>query len=145
MKQHTESALRAAIDANGPTYLEALDRLHPGRGEKGRILTTVFLSKAALSIRLGKQPPFPEVPEDLARRVRGTHPITLNWGPDFADRFTASEAESLWERFKPLDKLLRSEAEQFVPGFQSGPMIYHFNDMPTDYTTSDFIAGWDST
>ena len=54
------------------------------------------------------------------------------------------EAESLWERFKPLDALLRSEAEQFVPGFQSGPMIYHFNDMPTDYTTSDFIAGWDT-
>ena len=146
MKQHTESALRAVIEGERGAYIEALDRLHPGRSEKGKILSTVFLCKAALSIRLEKHPPFPEMPEDLARRVQGTHPITLNWGPEFADRFTALEAESLWQRFKLLDALLQSEGEQFVPGFQSGPMQYHFNDMPRDYATSDFIASWrDST
>ena len=142
MERHTESALRAVIEGEGAAYIEAIDRLHPDRGEKGRMLSTVFMCKAALSIRLGKHPPFPEVPEDLARRLKSTHPITLNWGPDFADRFTASEAESLWQRFKPLDTLLQSEEERFIPGFQSGPMRYHFNDMPGDYTVSDFIAGW---
>ena len=143
MKTHTESALRAVIDGNGAAYDEALERLHPERGEKGRILTTVFLSKAALSIRLAKDPPYPEVPEDLFRSVRNAHCTTLNWGPDFADRFSGSEAELLWHRFKPLDALLRSEEEQFQPGFQSGLMKYHFNDMPPNYTTSEFISSWD--
>lgn len=142
MRQHTESALKAVIAGDGRAYKEALDRLNPKRGEKGRILSTVFLCKAALSIRLSKEPPFPDIPEDLDRRIRGPHPITLNWGSAFGDRFTASEADTLWERFEPLDALLRTGEEQFVPGFQSGPMIYHFNDMPSNYATSDFIAGW---
>ena len=142
MRQHTESALRAVIAGNGRAYTEALDGLHRQRGEKGRILSTVFLCKTALSIRLYKEPPFPEIPEDLDRRIRGAHPITLNWGSEFGDRFTASEAEALWERFAPLDTLLRTAEEQFVPGFQSDPMSYHFNDMPSNYATSDFIASW---
>jgi ectoine hydroxylase-related dioxygenase (phytanoyl-CoA dioxygenase family) len=142
MKGCTESALGAVIAGAGTDYIASLDKLHPGRAEKGRMLSTVFLCKAALSIRLAKDPPFPDVPEDLARRVRGEHPITLNWGPDFAARFTDSEAETLWQRFESLDALLRTEEEHFVPGFQSGPMAYHFNEMPENYTTADFIAGW---
>jgi hypothetical protein len=142
MKAHTESALKAVSAGDGTTYLASLEKLHPGRGEKGRMLTTVFLCKAALAIRLAKRPPYPDVPEDLARRVRGEHPITLNWGPEFADRFTESQANTLWERFAPLDKLLRSEEELFVPGYQSGPMIYHFDEMPRDYGTADFIRSW---
>ena len=145
MKGHTEDALRAVIRRDGAAYREALNRLHPDRGEKGELLSTVFLCKAALAIRLAKLPPYPDVPEDLSRRLRGgKHPITLNWGSDFAGRFTANEAETLWRRFEPLDKLLQSGAEHFVPGFQSGPMTYHFNEMPVDYATSDFIAGWAS-
>lgn len=142
MRQHTESALKAVIAGNGRAYGKALDRLHPKRGEKGRILSTVYLCKAALSIRLSKEPPYPDIPEDLDRRVRGSHPITLNWGPEFGGRFTAFEAETLWKRFEPLDALLRTDEERFVPGFQSGPMVYHFNDMPANYATSDFIASW---
>ena len=145
MKSHTEEALRAVVECDGEGYNEALNRLHPGRGEKGRMLSTVFLCKAALAIRLAKNAPYPDVPEDLSRRLQGgAHPITLNWGPAFAERFDDSEAETLWKRFEPLDKRLRSDAEHFEPGFQSGPMKYHFNEMPEGYTTSDFIAGWGS-
>ncbi len=142
MKSHTESALRAVIDADRAAFQDALDRLHPRRGEKGKILSTVFLCKAALSVRLSKDPPYPEVSEDLAGRVHGSHYTTLNWGPEFADRFSSSDADSLWQRFEPLDKLLQSEEEQFFPGFQSGPMMYHFNEMPPNYTTSEFISSW---
>ena len=144
MKGHTEEALRAVVECDGEGYNAALNRLHPGRGEKGKMLTTVFLCKAALAIRLAKNAPYPDVPDELSRRLRGAHPITLNWGPAFAERFDESEAETLWKRFEPLDRLLRSDAEHFVPGFQSGPMKYHFNEMPEGYTTSDFIAGWGS-
>ena len=142
MKAQTESALKAVIAGDGTAYLASLEKLHPGRGEKGRMLTTVFLCKAALAIRLSKQAPFPDVPEDLARRVRGEHPITLNWGAEFADRFTESQADTLWARFEPLDRLLRSEEEMFIPGYQSGPMHYHFDEMPRDYETADFIGSW---
>lgn len=142
MKAHTESALRAVIDANGAAYNKALERLHPKRGEKGKLLTTVFLSKAALSIRLGKDPPYPSISEDLLNSVRNPHYTTLNWGPEFSSRFSKSEAELLWHRFKPLDTLLQTDKEQFQPGFQSGPMKYYFNDMPSNYTTTKFIASW---
>lgn len=144
MMGHSEAALRAVVECDGEAYIDALNRLHPDRGEKGRLLSTVFLCKAALAIRLAKNAPYPDVPDELSRRLRGAHPITLSWGPDFAGRFSESDAETLWNRFEPLDRLLRSDAEHFVPGFQSGPMKYHFNEMPENYTTSDFIAGWTS-
>ena len=62
---------------------------------------------------------------------KGFIPITLNWGPPFAEGFTKEEAGVLWERFKPLDALLKTDEEQFFPGFQSGPMNYYFNEMPS--------------
>ena len=142
MKQHTESALRAVLSGDGTAYLSTLDRLHPERAEKGRILSTVFLCKAALAIRLHKDPPLQGIAEDLQRRLLGTHPITLNWGPKFADQFTSDEARLLWDRFSPLEALLQSDEEHFVPGFQSIPMKHYFNEMPADYSTTDFIASW---
>ncbi len=142
MEQHTEDALRAVLSRDGTTYLSALDNLHPWRAEKGRILSKVFLCKAALAIRLRKDPPLQDIAEDLQRRLLGTHPITLNWGSKFADRFTSDEARLLWDRFSPLEVLLQSDEEHFVPGFQSIPMKHYFNEMPADYNTADFIASW---
>ena len=142
MEQHTEDALRAVLAKDSTAYLSALDSLHPWRAEKGRILSTVFLCKAALAIRLHKDPPLQNIAEDLQRRLLGTHPITLNWGSKFAERFTSDEARLLWEHFSPLETLLQSDEEHFVPGFQSIPMKHYFNEMPADYSTTDFIASW---
>lgn len=142
MKQHTESALRAVIAGDGAAYLSALDGLHPARAEKGRILSTVFLGKAALAIRLQKAPPLGGIAGDLQNRVLGKHPITLNWGPKFADLFTAAEARLLWDRFSPLEALLQADEDHFVPGFQATPMKHYFNEMPAGYGTADFIASW---
>ena len=145
MKQHTELALRAVLSGDGAEYLSALDGLHPERVEKGRILSTVFLCKAALAIRLQKDPPLRGIAEDLRHRVLGKHPITFNWGPKFADRFTPDEACLLWDRFSPLEALLQADEEHFVPGFQATPMKHYFNEMPADYGTADFIASWTGT
>lgn len=141
-QRHTETALRAVIAKNGPAYIAALDQLHPGRGEKGRMLSTVFISKLVQVIRVAKHPEVQDIPQDLRNRLGSSHPITLNWGPEFADRFTTAEADTLWTRFKHLDSLLRTEKEMFIPGYQSGPMIYHFDEMPANYSVADFIAGW---
>jgi hypothetical protein len=142
MQDATASALKAVIRKDGPAYHASLEKLHPGRGEKGKRLTTVFLCKAAQAIYLQKNPDCPGVPDDLRRRLAGAHSITLNWGPEFAGRFSKEEAETLWNRFKPLDARLMADDTHFSPGFQSGPMRYHFNEMPAHFEVKEFIAGW---
>lgn len=141
MQNWTENALRAVIQKDATAYQNALDKLHPGRGEKGKLLSTVFLCKAACFIALTHGCELDDIPDDLRNRSNGFHSITLNWGPPFAEeRFTREEAVLLWERFKPLDALLKSDEELFLPGFQSGPMRYYFNEMPQNYGITDFIA-----
>jgi hypothetical protein len=135
--------LRAAIEKDAAAYCAGLEKLHPERGDKGGVLSTVFLCKAAYAITLKHHPDLEGAPDDLRRRVASPHPITLNWGPAFADRFSMEEADLLWQRFKPLDALLQTDGEHFVPGFQSGPMRYFFNEMPANFGLQDFIAGWD--
>ena len=138
----TEAALRAVISTDGTTFRQCIERIHPGIGEYGKRLLTVFLCKAAIHIRCKKHPNLANVPEDLRNRGKRPHPTTLNWGPQFSDRFTLDEADALWERFEGLDAALQKDEEQFSPGFQSGPMRYNFNEMPANFHFDDFIASW---
>ena len=139
MVTHTESVLRAAIERNGSAYHAGLENLHPGRGEKGKMLSTVYLSKAAKRVHALKHPHL-----DIGVRTAAmmSHPITLQWGVPIADRFSPTEAEALWNRFKPIDALVQSDIEQPAPGYESRPSRYHFNEMPKDFGVEDFIAGW---
>ena len=142
MKDATEAALRAVIAMDAAAYRTALESLQPGAGPHGRTVLTIYLSKAALHVRALKDAGF-EVTEETRRRAASTHPITLNWGPQFADRFTAEESRTLWGRFEPLDAMLQGDEEMFEPSFQSGPMRYYFSDLPDGVDTESFIAGWE--
>jgi len=143
MKVWCEEALRAAIKKDASAYHAALEKLHPDRGEKGKILSTVFLCKAACFVAFTHGCELEDIPDELKSRGKGPHAITLNWGPSFAeDRFTKEEASLLWERFKPLDALLKTDEELYLPGFQSGPMHYYFNEMPANFGVADFIETW---
>ena len=62
---------------------------------------------------------------------------------EIAQHFSSNELETLWGRFAPLDTKLQSDTEQYVPGFQSGPMKYYFNKMPSNFDIEDFVASWD--
>lgn len=143
MQVNTEKALRAAIEKNADAYHAALEQLHPDRGEKGKILSTVFLCKAACFLAMVHGYELSDIPDELKNRGKGFHAITLNWGPPFAERFTKEEAAIVWDRFKPLDALLKTDEEQYLPGFQSGPMHYYFNEMPTNFGVADFIKTWE--
>jgi hypothetical protein len=143
MQDVTESALRAVIDRDADAYYEALETLQPGAGEKGKMVLTVYLSKAAYHIHTLKRPDFDSLPDDVRRRATNPHPITINWGAGFADRFSQAEADLLWRRFSTLDTKLQADTEQYVPGFQSGPMRYFFNEMPAGFGIEDFIQSWD--
>ena len=142
MQNHTESALRAAIKRDNHNYHSNLEKLSPGRKEQGKILTTIFLSKAVCFINLNKNPNFESVSDDLRQKAPNAHPTTLNWGPEFADRFSVEEARILWDRFKIIEAKLQADKEHFYPGFQSGPMRYFFNQMPTDFNVTDLVASW---
>ncbi len=143
MQMWTEKALRAVIEKDAAAYHAALEKLHPDRDEKGKLLSTVFLCKAACFVALAHGYELEDIPEDFRNRGKGVHSITLNWGPPFAEeRFTREEAVILWERFKPLDALLKTDEEHFSPGFQSGPMRYYFNEMPPNFGVLDFMASW---
>ena len=139
MKDQTETALRAFMNGDTTEYFSALDRLHPGRGEKGRALSTVFLSKTARRIDQVKRPGFERLSEQEQGWAVRPHPMTLQWGAAFADRFTVQEAALLWKRFKPVDELVRSDDMQFAPSFQGADSYYHFIDMPASEAILEII------
>jgi ectoine hydroxylase-related dioxygenase (phytanoyl-CoA dioxygenase family) len=143
-RSQTEAVLRAAIKKDGMAYHLALDNLHPDRGPKGKLQSTLFLSKAARRIHHLKRPDFDDLPDLDRRYATSMHPMTLQWGTPMAERFTVEEAETLWARFKPVDDALQGENEQSAPGFQGGPSTYAFNDVPTDLNVDRFIAGWEA-
>lgn len=143
MKDLTEAVLRSAIERDAEGFRDKMEQLRPGASERGKMLFTVYLAKAACHIYYHKHPELDGIPADLRRRGQGAHATTLNWGPSFADRFSLDEADALWQQFKPLDDILQADEVHFSPGFQSGPMRYYFNEMPAGYGTEDFIASWD--
>src|SRR5262249_55147631 len=113
-----------------------------GIGEKGKLALTTFLSKLTYKIKLRKSPDT-EVPDAVLRRMmNGSHPTTLNWNPSFADRFTAEEAETLWDRFRNLDVKLQAPKPYLVPGFQNDPSQYHFEVAPAVPELAEIVASW---
>ena len=135
-----EGALRAVINSNGPAYMAALDRLHPNRGEKGRLLSTIFLSKSAKRIHHLKSPHFDRMPEQERMWATQIHPMTLQWGKPLAARFTEQEADILWTRFKFVDDLLQAGEDQWTPGFQGEETRYYFDQVPAELNVDAFVA-----
>lgn len=142
MITHTESILRAAIKKDPAAYHASLEKLHPGRGEKGKMLSTVYLSKIAKRVYDCKKPDFENIPQETRDAMIRSHPITLQWGLPLADRFSFEEARTLWDRFKPVDVRIQSDVESAAPGYENRPSLYHFNEMPPDFSVEDFTAGW---
>ena len=137
----TESTLRAVIEKDAEHYRAGMESLQPGAGPSGKTVLTIYLSKAALHVRVLRDPGF-EATKSTRGRAMGPHPITLNWGPEFADRFTVEESQILWRRFEALDTMLQDNVEMFEPAFQSGPMHYYFNQLPDGVDTESFVASW---
>jgi hypothetical protein len=119
---------RAVLDGDGDQFKRYLAQVHPG--EEGRLVAVILLSKLA------------------HKMSKGNHEYRSGYGGDWtqehevAPRFSEQELERLWRRFEGLDKRLQSDTQQYVPGFQSGPMPYHLNEMPVDFGVADFISSW---
>ena len=137
------AVLRAAIAQDGPGYRAALDEMHPGRGPKGQLQSTIFLSKAARRIRNLKRPDFDMLPDWEQNHATSMHPMTLQWGEPIAELFSDEEAEKLWAIFKPVDDAMQDTEPQWSPGFQGDKAPYYFVDVPAGLTVDRFTAGWD--
>ena len=120
------SLFRALIERNESSFRDELARLHPG--EKQRLVCLIQLSKFAYKLRFQ--------PEKYGSDLKQSDLV--------AARLSESEIELLWERFAPLDARLQREEDQFTPGFQSGPMKYHFDEMPREFGVDEFVASWTS-
>ena len=142
MQDLTEAALRAILKKDAEAYCEAVEALQPGAGKKGKMVLAIYLSKTAYHIHILKSPDFDKLPPEVRRRASSPHSISINWGPQFADRFSKEEADLLWQRFEVLDAKLQTDEDLFVPGFQSGPMRYFFEEEPSNFEVEDFIASW---
>ena len=94
MQDLTESALRAAMAGDAAAYARALEGLQPGIGRAGKNLLTVYLSKVARNIRDRRRPDFGSLPAAKRQQVANGLTVTLNWGPQFADRFSWSGGPS---------------------------------------------------
>ena len=135
----TERALRAVLGGDATAFRESIEGLQPGAGARGKLVLAIYLSKSAYHVYVSKQA------ADFEPRwaADGEHSITINWGPQFADRFSASEAKQLWGKFGQLDRQLRSDEDQFVPGYQNRqPMPYYFEEMAPNFGVEEFIASW---
>lgn len=115
---------RALIDKDESSFRDALAVLHPG--EHGRIVCLIQLSKIVYKMRFRPDRYGGDISQDK----------------DLAPRFSPSDLDTLWQRFATLDARIQADAEQFVPGFQSGPMRYFFEEMPADFGVDEFIASW---
>ena len=146
LKDDTERALRAVLDRDQDAYLNALEALRPGAGAATKRQLTIWLCKAAMHIHNLKRPDYASLPPEFRRRAESSHGISLNWGPPFAERFTKPEADAIWQRFGAVeDHLLAPDGEDFVPGYQSGPIPYSLERMHAGFTVDDFIASWGHT
>ena len=141
-KDVMEATFRAALDRHPAAYRDGLETLQPGAGDAGKLVLTIYLCKAVLLMRIVLHPDLPDVPSDLQRWAQRTHTISLSWGAPFAQRFSTLEVDELWRRFEPLDAALRADEEQFMPGYQSGPMDYYFEQSPQPLTVEKLVAGW---
>lgn len=119
---------RAMLNKDDQAFMDGLITLHPG--EKGRLVCCILLSKIIYKLRFQTSP------------VREHYGSDISQDEDLAPRFTEKELDTLWQRFTTLDASIQSKNKQYVPGFQSGPMTYNFNDMPKEFHVEDFIASW---
>ena len=143
LQNHTERALRAVLDRDRRTYLKALEALRPGAGPATRLQVSIWLCKAAMHIHNLSRPDLASLPLEFRRLAEASHSISLNWGPAFAERFTTSEAARIWQGFDALDNQLRApDGEDYVPGYQSGPIPYNLERMRSGFSVVDFIASW---
>ncbi len=136
-----ETTLRCVISGDTAGYRKGIEHLEPGIGSKGKNVFTIYLCHAAMFMKIHKNPKFC-APDQAKLFAATSHPLTLNWGPDFSNRFSRKEVDDLWDRFQPLDTLIQSDQDLLPPGFQGDKTSYISDELPSGADMESFIATW---
>ena len=135
-----EATFHAIHNKNADGFRKGLAKLHPG--EEERIVAVVFLSKLADKVRTLKDSEVRKLP--IEERIGAISAHRLNFGlyEDFARRFSAEDAESIWKRFSTLYEKIEAEIARSIPDRTSRVMRYQLTDMPANFEVEDFIRSW---
>lgn len=131
---------RAVVDKDETAFRAGLAKLHPG--EKERMVCVMQLTKLAYKVHRLNHPDVAELGPPAQAGAIAWPLDSLEVLKSVADRFTMSETNLLWDCFSVMDDRLKSEADQYTPGFQTGPTKYIFHEMPANFEVEDFIASW---
>lgn len=118
---------RAMLEKDRGKFLAAFQTVHPS--EHCRMTSVIVLSKIAYAIH--------KYEDSGSDDWQHTNAVK-----DLGARFTADELDQLWDRFTPLDDVLKADEEQYESLFQNAAMMYHFYEMPANFEVEDFIASW---
>ena len=143
LKDQTERALRAVADGDPRAYAQALEDLRPSASKATKLALSIWLCKAAMNMHNLKRPDFERLPPEVRLQAAAYHGITLKWGPQFAERFTRSEADRIWQRFGPLeDRLLAGEGGDYTPSRRAAPARYRVERMGGGADGDDQWVSW---
>ena len=137
-----ESIFRAIGTKKATPFLEGICTLHPG--EEGRIVCLVLLSKLADKVQTLKQPEVQKMSVEARASVMSEHRLNFYLFEAFAQRFTADEANLIWQRFATLYELIQKETSRAVLDLSSRIEHYRLTNMPIDFDLTNVIQSWEN-
>ena len=137
-----ESIFRAIGTKKAAPFLEGICTLHPGK--EGRMVCLVLLSKLADKVRTLKQPEVQKMSTEERASAISEHRLNFYLFEAFAQRFTADEANLIWQRFATLYELIQKETSRTVLDLSSRVERYRLTNMPIDFDLTDFIQSWEN-
>ena len=128
-----QGIFRAVLDGDVAQFQTGLIRLHPE--SEGRLTCLILLSKIAQNVcRLSREREN-EVDAEKSSSLEG-----VGIQQQIASTYTTADAEKLWERFRPLDDMLRAGEPTHVTGFLGSPTDYRFVELPVSMTVDGVIS-----
>ena len=135
-----ESTFRAILAKDADAFRDGLTALHPG--EAWRMVCVVYLSKLVEKTRTLKQSDVANLPFEERVEAISEHRLNFYLFEDFSRRFSAKEADLLWNRFRTLYDKLQEEIDRSIPNLESRQDRLLLTEMPADFDVNDFIDSW---
>jgi len=101
-----------------------------------------FDSKLTDKVRKLKDPEIRKLSVEERIGEISAHRLNFHLYEDFADRFSAEDAERIRKRFSTLYEKIEAEIARSVPDRTSRVMRYQLTDMPVNFEVEDFIRSW---
>lgn len=121
-------------------FYAGLARLHPA--PEGRLTCLILLLKVAAIVRKLSQERYGRAIAEQTRQPTAYREgqVSTALQEELASHFTLEQTELLWERFRPIDGMLRADNSTHVPGFLGPRTDYIFEQVPVEVTIENVTA-----